>query len=156
VPGIEVTGTGESVGEQVGPDGNASAALKFASDNWWSLIREGSGYWKYVPVLDGVRFLTWYDYEVRFGRLGRTVDAAAFRPLIGWATAVGVGRDLSCVGNGPAARRCCGWTTFDGATASQREYSAISFCYWELLPAFAVLLTKGWLRVDAFVFRWES
>jgi hypothetical protein len=120
---------------------------------WWSLIREGSGYWKYVPVPDGVRFLTWYDYEVRFGRLGRAVDAAAFRPLIGWATAVGVGRDLSCVGNGPAARRRCGWTTFDGATASQRKYSTISFCYWELLPAFAALLAKGWLRVDAFAFR---
>ena len=25
----------------------------------------------------------------------------------------------------PAARRRCGWTTFDGATASQRKYSAI-------------------------------
>src|ERR1039458_8910451 len=56
-------------------------------------------------------------------------------------------------GDGPAARRRCGWTTFDGATASQRKYSAISFCYWELLPAFAALLTKGWLRVDAFAFR---
>jgi hypothetical protein len=86
VSGIEVTGTGESVGERVGPDGNASSALKFSSGNWWSLIREGSGYWKYVPVPDGVRFLTWYDYEVRFGRLGRVVDAA-FRPFIGWATA---------------------------------------------------------------------
>jgi uncharacterized membrane protein YphA (DoxX/SURF4 family) len=87
VPGIEVTGTGESVGERLGADGNASSALRFASGNWWSLIREGSGYWKYVPVLNGVRFLTWYDYEVRFGRLGRVVDAAAFRPLTGWATA---------------------------------------------------------------------
>jgi uncharacterized membrane protein YphA (DoxX/SURF4 family) len=87
IPGIGVTGTGESVGERVGADGNASSALKFASGNWWSLIREGSGYWKYVPVADGVRFLTWYDYEVRFGRFGRAVDAVAFRPLIGWATA---------------------------------------------------------------------
>lgn len=87
MPGIAVAGTGESVGERVGADGNASSALKFASGNWWSLIREGSGYWKYVPVADGVRFLTWYDYEVRFGRWGRAVDAAAFKPLIGWATA---------------------------------------------------------------------
>jgi hypothetical protein len=37
-----------------------------------------------VPVVGGVRFLTWYDYEVRFGRLGRAVDAVAFRPLIGF------------------------------------------------------------------------
>jgi hypothetical protein len=42
MPGIGVTGTGESVGERVDGDGNASSALKFASGNWWSLIREGS------------------------------------------------------------------------------------------------------------------
>jgi hypothetical protein len=31
------------------------------------LIREGSGYWRYVPTGNGLRFFTWYDYEVRFG-----------------------------------------------------------------------------------------
>src|SRR5205823_6848649 len=52
-----------------------------------SLIREGSGYWQYIPTAKGVRFLTWYDYRTRFGALGRLLDAAVFRPLLGWATA---------------------------------------------------------------------
>ncbi len=86
MPGVEVTGTGESVGQRVGVDGIKSSALKFASGNWWSLIREGTGYWKYVPVAGGVRFLTWYDYEIRFGWPGRAVNTVLFRPLIGWAT----------------------------------------------------------------------
>jgi len=34
-----------------------------------------------------VRFLTWYDYETRFGPLGRALDRCLFRPLLGWATA---------------------------------------------------------------------
>jgi uncharacterized membrane protein YphA (DoxX/SURF4 family) len=100
MPGIGVTGTGLSVGERTGADGNASSALRFASGNWWSLIREGSGYWKYLPVEDGLRFLTWYDYEVRFGRLGRALDAVAFRPLIGWATAWSFDRLALWVENG--------------------------------------------------------
>jgi len=54
------------------------------------LIREGSGYWKYLPSNgDGqtVRFLTSYDYSVRFGRLGRLFDKFLSRPMLGWATA---------------------------------------------------------------------
>src|SRR5205085_750191 len=54
---------------------------------WKSLIRTGSGYWQYIPEKDGVRFLTWYDYETRFGILGSLFDRAIFRPMIGWATA---------------------------------------------------------------------
>jgi hypothetical protein len=34
-----------------------------------------------------VRFLTWYDYDTRFGRCGRAFDRLVFRPLLGWATA---------------------------------------------------------------------
>src|SRR5206468_453823 len=41
----------------------------------------------YLPTTNGIRFLTWYDYTVRFGLLGRCFDAAVFRPLMGWATA---------------------------------------------------------------------
>ena len=61
--------------------------LKFWSDDPKSLIREGAGYWRYVPTKDGVRFFTSYDYRVRFGVLGRVFDAFVFRPLMGWATA---------------------------------------------------------------------
>lgn len=34
-----------------------------------------------------IRFFTWYDYETRFGAVGKLVDRYCFRPLLGWATA---------------------------------------------------------------------
>jgi hypothetical protein len=43
-----------------------------------SLIREGAGCWQSVFAPDGVRFLTAYDYRVRFGRFGRVVDVPLF------------------------------------------------------------------------------
>lgn len=85
--GLAIAGTGESVGARSREQGDVTSSLKFASDDPKSLIRNGAGYWKYVPTGAGLRFLTWYDYEVRFGRIGRLVDRVAFRPLIGWATA---------------------------------------------------------------------
>jgi len=85
--GLAIKGTGESVGERTLDTGAATSSLRFASDDAKSLIREGSGYWRYVPIQDGVRFFTWYDYQVRFGIVGRFIDRIAFRPLIGWATA---------------------------------------------------------------------
>jgi hypothetical protein len=80
-------GTGESVGQRALDTGETTSSLRFASDDPKSLIRRGSGYWRYVPIENGIRFFTWYDYEVRFGAIGRLVDRVAFRPLIGWATA---------------------------------------------------------------------
>ncbi len=85
--GREITGTGQSLGERVLPGGNRASALKFGSADRLSLIREGSGYWKYIPVDDGVKFLTVYDYTTRFGRVGKAFDSLIFRPLMGWATA---------------------------------------------------------------------
>lgn len=84
--GLSIKGTGESVGQREIEGGESTSALKFASEDPKSLIREGSGYWRYVPVENGVRFLTWYDYQVRFGALGRVIDRSVFRPLMGWAT----------------------------------------------------------------------
>jgi uncharacterized membrane protein YphA (DoxX/SURF4 family) len=85
--GVEVSGEGETVGRRDSADGSSTSALKFGSDEPLSIIREGSGYWKYIPTEDGVRFLTWYDYRTRFGALGACFDRLIFRPLIGWATA---------------------------------------------------------------------
>jgi len=85
--GLEVSGDGESVGERDLEDGSRSSALKFWSDDPRSIIRTGSGYWKYIPTSGGIRFLTRYDYETRFGPFGRSIDRFAFRPLLGWATA---------------------------------------------------------------------
>jgi hypothetical protein len=70
--GLEVSGEGESVGETNLEDGSRSSALKFSSRDPRSIIREGSGYWKYIPTDEGIRFLTWYDYRTRFGIIGAT------------------------------------------------------------------------------------
>ncbi len=85
--GQAIQGQGETIGQRDGANGERTSALKFWSDDPKSLIREGAGYWRYVPTQDGLRFLTSYDYRVRFGALGRFFDALVFRPLIGWATA---------------------------------------------------------------------
>jgi hypothetical protein len=84
--GVEIEGWGETLGERTA-DGMRTSALKFGSEDRRSLIRSGSGYWKYEQAKDEVRFITGYDYEVRWGVAGRTFDRLVFRPLMGWATA---------------------------------------------------------------------
>ena len=85
--GLSIKGTGESIGTRNSANGDRTSALKFASADPKSLIREGSGYWRYIPTENGLRFFTWYDYEVRGGIFGRLVDRVIFRPVMGWATA---------------------------------------------------------------------
>ncbi|MEU8784151.1 hypothetical protein [Streptomyces sp. NPDC048637] len=87
LPLLTVHGTGVSAGERNRPDGTRTSALRFSSAHPLSLIAEGSGYWRYVPDGDGLRFLTGYDYRPRWGRFGRAADRLLFRPLMGWATA---------------------------------------------------------------------
>ncbi|GGR66841.1 hypothetical protein GCM10010252_00650 [Streptomyces aureoverticillatus] len=87
LPFLAIAGTGISAGEKRRPDGTRTSALRFASPHPLSLLAEGSGYWRYVPTGDGVRFLTGYDYRPRWGRFGALADRAVLRPLMGWATA---------------------------------------------------------------------
>ena len=85
--GLAIRGEGETVGQRDAPSGERTSSLKFWSNDPKSLIREGAGYWQYVPSDEAVRFLTAYDYQVRFGIVGRVFDKVLFRPLMGWATA---------------------------------------------------------------------
>ncbi|MCU1306387.1 MAG: hypothetical protein JWN45_1082 [Acidobacteriaceae bacterium] len=85
--GLKIDGQGESVGERDGDNGARTSSLKFWSEDPKSLIKTGSGYWKYVPNENAIRFFTWYDYETRFGVFGRLADTCVFRPLLAWATA---------------------------------------------------------------------
>ena len=115
--GLKIDGQGESTGERDGDAGTRTSSLKFWSEDPKSLIKTGSGYWKYVPGLThaigidrvdadpltslgvgrptalepgkayAIRFFTWYDYEVRFGAFGKLIDRCFFRPMLGWATA---------------------------------------------------------------------
>lgn len=86
LPGLRVDGTGVCAGERARPDGTRTSVLRFGSGHRLSLIRAGTGYWRYVPTPAGVRFLTGYDYRPGWGRPGMLADRL-FRPAMGWATA---------------------------------------------------------------------
>ena len=47
--GMRITGAGESVGTAE-RNGDRTSALRFWSDDRKSLIRKGSGYWRYAPT----------------------------------------------------------------------------------------------------------
>ncbi|MEV1130790.1 SRPBCC family protein [Agromyces sp. NPDC049794] len=81
-----IRGTGISIGQRTGADGSSTSALRFTTDDPWSPLRSGRGYWRYVPTAAGVRFITGYDYEPGFGRIGYVVDRL-IRPLVRWMTA---------------------------------------------------------------------
>lgn len=85
--GIKVTGVGESVATKTKDNGESTSVLKFSSDNYLSIIKQGSGFWKYVPQSDGIKFFTSYDYETRWGKFGNMFDKFIFRPLMIWVTA---------------------------------------------------------------------
>jgi hypothetical protein len=56
------------------------STFEFWSDDPRSPIRRGVGLWRYVPAPDGsVEFRTSYDYEVRWGLLGRVLDRVILR-----------------------------------------------------------------------------
>lgn len=110
--GMNICGTGETVGQRDLSDGRRTSALRFQSDDPKSLIATGSGYWQYLPESDGVRFLTWYDYQTRFGLPGRLFDRLVFRPVMGWATAWSFDRLRLWIERGiepEAARRASLW-----------------------------------------------
>ncbi|OMF83403.1 DoxX-like family protein [Paenibacillus glucanolyticus] len=86
--GLEVTGAGATKTVVHPKSGHRVSVLRFGSDQRNSLIREGSGYWKYADGGQGIlKFSTRYDYKTRFGMLGVWFDRLLFRPLFGVATA---------------------------------------------------------------------
>lgn len=85
--GVKVNGIGESVATKTKDNGERTSVLKFSSDNSSSIIKQGSGYWKYVPETGGIKFFTGYDYDTRWGFFGKLFDKYIFRPLMIWATA---------------------------------------------------------------------
>ncbi|MEY9093838.1 DoxX-like family protein [Paenibacillus sp. RC84] len=85
--GMNIAGTGETKTKMNLLTGERISGLKFGSPQRISLIRSGSGYWKYSPKGGGVTFATRYTYDTRFGAAGRWLDRFLFRPLFGYATA---------------------------------------------------------------------
>ncbi|MFA9559733.1 DoxX-like family protein [Evansella sp. AB-rgal1] len=85
--GMSIEGEGRSRGSKQLQDGSRLSTLEFGTDQSISLIKKGSGFWKYEEKEKGIRFYTKYDYDTRFGFAGALFDRVIFRPLIGWATA---------------------------------------------------------------------
>ena len=115
--GLEIEGWGETVGQN-SADGTRASALRFGSEDRRSLIRSGSGYWKYEPAEDGIRFLTGYDYEVRWGLVGRAIDRILVRPLMGWATAWSFDRLRLWIESGVEPRRAARQALVHGLAAA--------------------------------------
>ncbi len=88
IPGYSIAGWGKSVGSFHAKDHSRTSSLHFGTTQRLSPIREGKGYWKYIPKEDSIQFLTQYDYQSNFGAFGRLVDKYLFRPGMGWGTAL--------------------------------------------------------------------
>jgi len=90
IPGLKISGWGVSVGNHEKVDGTRSSSLHFGTPQVISPIKEGRGYWQYIPneKSDDVTFLTAYNYEPNYGKLGKLLDKVVFRPLMGWGTAL--------------------------------------------------------------------
>lgn len=87
-----IRGTGTSLGHRHREDGQATSVLKFDIADWLSPIGPGSGYWRYIPTEDGLRFITGYNYQPGMGWVGKALDAPLIRPALGWATAISFDR----------------------------------------------------------------
>jgi hypothetical protein len=129
--GLQVNGEGESIGERDLADGSRSSSLKFGSGDPLSIIRDGTGYWKYIPTPAGILFLTWYDYRTRFGAAGALFDRVIFRPLIGWATAWSFDRLRLWLERGIVPEHAMRQTLVHGVA---RVGLALIFAYQGLVP----------------------
>ncbi|RDI46422.1 hypothetical protein [Nocardia mexicana] len=112
LPFRPIAGTGTSAGDRERPDGSRTSALRFASADRLSLIEEGSGYWRYIPTPNGIRFYTGYGYRVRWGRFGAVADRV-FRPVMGWATAWSFDRLRLWCERGVSPRRSLLYAVFE-------------------------------------------
>jgi hypothetical protein len=92
LPFRTIKGTGTSLGHRFRADGQATSVLKFATDDALSPIGPGSGYWRYIPTAEGVRFITGYNYQPGMGTAGKLLDRRVIRPALGWATALSFDR----------------------------------------------------------------
>lgn len=129
--GLRIEGRGESVANRDGPAGERTSVLRFWSADPKSLIREGGGYWRYLPEGEGVRFLTLYSYQARYGALGAGFDRLIFRPLLGWATAWSFDCLRLALERGVSPRALC---TQAIAAASLRLAMATVWLYQGLVP----------------------
>jgi hypothetical protein len=137
VLGIMLSGTGTCAGQRGRPDGSQTSALRFASPHPLSLLADGSGYWRYVPTADGIRFLTGYDYRPRWGGFGRIADRLVFRPLMGWATAWSFDRLRLWLERGTPPERLLRYALADAALRIAAVFAAAALTPLAVAACFA-------------------
>lgn len=115
-----IRGEGVSIGETSRPDGTRTSALRFATTDPLSPLRDGRGYWRYETTPDGIRFSTGYDYTPGWGPLDVVV-----RPLIGWATAWSFDRLRLWIETGRSPES---WTLLSAASFWRAERPRASRC----------------------------
>jgi hypothetical protein len=84
--GLQIDGNGESTGTRDGESGQRTSSLKFWSEDRKSLIKTGSGYWKYVRnplshlvrLRDALRCIRQTDRQVAVSSLARLGDCVEF------------------------------------------------------------------------------
>ena len=96
---------------------HSHSSFEFDSDDWKSIIRNGRGIWLYRPSAEGTLFKTVYDYDVRHGWIGRTLDTLIFRSLLQLATEWGF----------ETLRRWCAGD--ENATRHRRSRTAFAWFY---------------------------
>src|SRR5699024_2397086 len=90
MPGLKISGWGESISNHEKSYGTKSSSLHFGTPQKISTIKEGRGYWQYIQnkKSEGVTILKAYNYEPNYGEIGNLLDKIIFRPLMGWGTAL--------------------------------------------------------------------
>ncbi|RSM82540.1 hypothetical protein DMH04_25430 [Kibdelosporangium aridum] len=111
----------------------ATSALRFRSDHPLSMIVSGSGYWRYIPTHQGIRFLTGYDYVPQWAPADRV-----FRPLMGWATAWSFDRLRI-------------WLEHDIPPEKTRAFAVVDAAIRAIAIVAAVRTKNPWLALIAFV-----
>lgn len=115
--GIAVQGTGRYLHST--PLEHSS--FEFDSNDFKSIIRNGRGIWLYERRPGGTYFKTVYDYDRRYGLLGRALDRILFRRLLQLATEWSFETlRLWCAGDEDAPRR-------------RRSRSRFWFYFWRRL-----------------------
>ena len=115
------------------------SSFEFSSSSGLSLIRQGTGRWRYQEVGGGTRFLTVYDYQTRYGCVGYIVDRILFRPFMRLATEWGFETlRLWCEGDNTAPIRrsnriACLWFFFTRSLGQRpRSRAAVSWIHHEI------------------------
>ena len=92
LPLRSIRGTGPSSGHRHQSDRPTTSVLRFDTADPLSPIGQGSGYWRYIPTSDGIRFIIGYNHRRGMRLVGKALDSSVIRPALGRARGPGFDR----------------------------------------------------------------